>query len=284
MSPKHKKTGFRVESKVFPDLHEIGSNGSYYSQEEIREIVNYAAARGIRVIPEFDLPGHSKSWQIAYPELSSVDIPLTFGTKKGEGFGPPIDPTKEFVYDFLDQFVGEMAALFPDYYFHIGGDEVNPRHWDENEDIQRYMREHGMKDHHELQAYFNKRMNAILTKHGKKMLGWDEILHPDLGNEIVVQSWRSHKSLFEAVQNGGSAILSSGYYLDHVLHAEEHYRIDPLVLEGAIDIEPDTAHWKMYDLKLNVAGNTMESQLVLFDRDSNNIFGFFYYLFVFKRF
>jgi hexosaminidase len=267
--------GFRVESKVFPKLHEIGSKGKYYTQEDIREVIAYAAYRGIRIVPEFDLPGHSKSWQIAYPQLSSVDFPLSFGSKSGEIFSPPINPIKDSVYIFLDRFVGEMATLFPDPYFHIGGDEVNPKYWNEHSGIQKFMQENGMNNHHDLQAYFNKRMHGILAKHGKLMLGWDEILHPDLTSDIVVQSWRSHKSLFEAVQKGGTAILSSGYYLDHILPAGKHYDVDPMVLVGAVDIEPDTGQWQMYDLQLDLAGNEMESQLVIFDRDPENVYGFF---------
>lgn len=267
--------GFRVESKVFPKLHEVGGNGKYYLQKELREVIEYATERGIRIVPEFDLPGHSKSWQIAYPELSSVEYPLSFGVKKGMAFTPPIDPTREEVYSFLDQFLEEMAALFPDPYFHVGGDEVNPKFWNESESIQKFMKENEMKDHHELQAYFIKRMNGIFKKHGKIMVGWNEILNPDLGDDIVVQSWNSHKSLFEAVQNGGTAILSAGYYLDFVLPAADHYKVDPLVLEGAIDLVPDTSFWKMYDMTMDFAGNEMNSELVIFDRDPNNVSGFF---------
>lgn len=267
--------GFRVESKVYPKLHEIGSNGKYYTQDEIREVVAYAADRGIRVVPEFDLPGHSKSWQMAYPELSTVDFTLEFGTKKGIAFAPPMDPTKEEVYEFLDLFIEEMAMLFPDPYFHIGGDEVNPKYWNESPSIQQFMSDNEMKDSHDLQAYFNKRMNTLLHKHGKLMLGWDEILHPDLGNDIIVQSWRSHKSLFESVQHGGTAILSAGLYLDHILSAEKHYKVDPLILEGAIDIIPDTANWHMYDLTLDIAGSEMKSQLVIFDKNPADVTGFF---------
>ena len=267
--------GFRVESKVFPKLHEIGSNGKYYTQEEIKEVIQYAAERGIRVVPEFDLPGHSKSWQMAYPELSSVDFPLEFGRTNGELFAPPLDPTKENVYAFLDQFVGEMAALFPDPYLHIGGDEVNPEYWNNSTSIQTFMSEKGMRDHRDLQVYFNHRMYAILKKHGKHMLGWEEILHPDLGNDIIIQSWKSQKSLFEGVQRGGTGILSAGYYLDHKLHAGKYYEVDPLVLPGAVDIIPDSLHWKMYDLTLEIPAGDMEAQLVFFDKDPENIYGFF---------
>lgn len=267
--------GFRVESKVFPKLHEIGSKGKYYTQDEIMEVVAFAAERGIRVVPEFDLPGHSKSWQIAYPELRSGNYPLEFGIRNGLAFAPPIDPTLESTYHFLDLLMAEMAGIFPDSYLHIGGDEVNPKYWKENPSIQEFMIRNNMHDHHDLQAYFNKRMQQILGKHGKLMLGWEEILHPDLGKDIVVQSWRSHKSLFEAVQKGGTAILSAGWYLDLVLPAGKHYEIDPLVLAGAVDIEPDTSYWKMFDLVLDLAGNEMKSQIVIFDRDPENVYGFF---------
>lgn len=267
--------GFRVESKVFPKLHEVGSNGKYYTQDEIREVIQYAADRGIRVVPEFDLPGHSKSWQMAYPELSTVSFPLKFGPIKGELFAPPMDPSKEIVYEFLDTFFEEMANLFPDPYIHIGGDEVNPKYWNESESVRQFMKEKGMKDTHDLQAYFNLRMSKILKKHGELMVGWEEILHPDLGDDIVIQSWKSQKSLFEGVQQGSKAILSAGYYLDHKLHAGQHYMVDPLVLAGAVDVVPDTANWKMYDMVMELPSGEMESQLILFDKDPQNVFGFF---------
>lgn len=267
--------GFRVESKVFPRLHEIGSNGKYYTQQEVKEVIEYAAARGIRVVPEFDLPGHSKSWQMAYPELSTVSFPLQFGQTKGELFAPPMDPSKEVVYAFLDKFIGEMSTLFPDQYIHIGGDEVNPKYWDESVSVQKFMKEKGMNDAHDLQAYFNLRMHEILKKHGKLMVGWEEILHPDLGDDIIIQSWKSQKTLFEGVQQGGTAILSSGYYLDYKLHAETYYSVDPLVLPGAVDIIPDTANWKMYEMTMELPMGNMPSQLVIFDKDPQNIFGFF---------
>lgn len=270
--------GFRVESKLFPKLHEIGSNGKYYTQQEIREIIAYAYDRGIRIIPEFDLPGHSKSWQIAYPELSTVDYPLKFGQNRETLFQPPLDPTKEIVYDFLDRFFGEMAGLFPDPCLHIGGDEVNPTPWNNEPHIQQYMKENGLKDAHDLQAYFNKRMNEIIRKHGKTMIGWEEILNENLGENVTIQSWKNQKSLFQAVKNGNNGILSTGLYLDHKLHAEKHYGVDPLILPGAVDIVPDSSNWKMFDVKIEIPGNTMDGQMILFDRDPRNSYGYFAFL------
>lgn len=267
--------GFRVESLVFPGLHEQGSDGKYYSQDDIREVVNYAAERGIRVIPEFDIPGHSKSWQIACSWLGSAEKPLSLRNTNGELFSPPLDPTNEKVYEFLDRFIEEMGMLFPDTYFHIGGDEVDSKYWDNDERIQAFMHENKLADAHALQAYFNKRVQPILEKHGKKMVGWQEILHPDLGSDIVIQSWIDHKSLFKGVQSGTKGILSAGWYLDHKLHAVDYYQVDPLVIPGAVDIEPDSTHWKMYDVKIDFGTGQIEGDLVLFDRDPNNVFGFF---------
>ena len=270
--------GFRVESKVFPKLHEIGSNGKYYTQDDIREIVTYAAERGIRVVPEFDVPGHSKSWQIAYPELSTVSEHLSFANESGELFSPPMDPTKEEVYVFLDKFIAEMITLFPDAYFHIGGDEVEPKYWNESESIQSFMKAKGIKDEHGLQAYFNLRIYDLVKKHGKTMLGWEEIMNDDLENDVVIQSWMGQKSLFEAVQGGKRGILSAGWYLDHKLHSDKHYTVDPLILPGAVDMAPDTTCWKTYDIILEIPSGEMESKLTLFDRDSENVYGFLEFL------
>ncbi|WP_321346932.1 family 20 glycosylhydrolase [uncultured Draconibacterium sp.] len=270
--------GFRVESKVFPKLHEIGSNGKYYTQDDIREIVTYAAERGIRVVPEFDVPGHSKSWQIAYPELSTVSGHLSFANESGELFSPPMDPMKEEVYVFLDKFIAEMITLFPDAYFHIGGDEVEPKYWNESESIQSFMKAKGIKDAHGLQAYFNLRIYDLVKKHGKTMLGWEEIMNDELENDVVIQSWMGQKSLFEAVQAGKRGILSAGWYLDHKLRSDKHYAVDPLILPGAVDMAPDTTCWKTYDITLEIPSGEMESKLTLFDRDSENVYGFLEFL------
>ena len=225
--------GFRVETRTFPRLHELGSDGNYYTQEQIKEILDFARDRGIRVVPEFDMPGHSTSWFVGYPELASIqgryEIERYWGVHD-----PCMDPTREEVYEFLDFFLEEMTKLFPDEYFHIGGDEVNGVHWDLNPDISAFKRKNGMEDNHDLQAYFNQKIQAILKKHGKKMVGWDEIFHPDLPKDILVQSWRGQASLAESARQGYMGILSHGYYLDHILSAPQHYQVDPLGKEAAL--------------------------------------------------
>ena len=222
--------GFRVESKVFPKLQELGSNGLYYTQDQIRELIRYARDRGIRIEPEFDMPGHADSWLVGYPELASGPGPYRILTNWGVN-NPCLDPTEETTYQFLDAFIGEMAALFPDPYFHIGGDEVNGKAWSQNQAIQTWMHAHNIADNHALQAYFNKRVQAIVSKYGKRMVGWDEILAPDLPKDIVIQSWRGQKSLADAAQQGYQGILSSGWYLDLMFPAAQHYAVDPM--EGA---------------------------------------------------
>lgn len=224
--------GFRVESKSFPKLQELGSDGLYYTQDEIRDVIAYARDRGIRVVPEFDMPGHSTAWFVGYPELASAPGPYKIERRWGV-FDPAMDPTKEGTYKFLDQFIGEMAKVFPDQFFHVGGDEVNGKQWDTNKEIQQFMRAHGIQNNQTLQAYFNKRLQAIVEKHGKSMIGWDEILDATLPKDITIQSWRGQASLAAAAKQGYRGILSNGYYLDLGWPASRHYAVDPMSGEAA---------------------------------------------------
>ncbi len=230
--------GFRAESKKFPKLTGMGSDGMFYTQDEMRDLVAYAHERGIRVIPEFDIPGHSRSWFLGYPELSSGAGPYTL-EGGGPGYIDPImDPTRESTYKFLEKFIAEMARLFPDQYFHIGGDEVNGKQWDANPKIQAFIHAHGMKNNQDLQAYFNQRLQKIVAKNHKTMVGWDEILHPDLPKTIIVQSWRGQASLAAAAKQGYSGLLSYGYYLDLMWPAARHYAVDPMA-DAAATLTPE---------------------------------------------
>jgi hexosaminidase len=224
--------GFRVESRVFPKLHQIGSEGNYYTQAQIRDIITYAQDRGIRIVPEFDMPGHVTAWLTAYPELASAPGPYSIERSWGV-FDPSMDPTQESVYSHLDAFIGEMSRLFPDEYFHIGGDEVTGKQWNASKRIQAFKKRKRLNSNRELQSYFNQRLQKILTKHGKRMIGWDEILHPDLPKSVTVQTWRSKPSLVDSVRQGYEGILSRGYYLDHMQPAAFHYEIDPVGKEAA---------------------------------------------------
>jgi hexosaminidase len=219
--------GFRVESKLFPKLQEMGSDGEYYTQEQVKEVIAYARDRGIRVVPEFDMPGHSTPWFVGYPDLASGPGPYQIERDWGV-LDPAMDPTRESTYQFLDAFIGEMAALFPDAYFHIGGDEVNGKQWDANPRIRAFMQDHGLKTNADLQVYFNTRVLALVQKHGKKMIGWDEVFHPGLPKDIVIQSWRGSETLAATARAGYMSILSNGYYLDLMQPASQHYSVDPL--------------------------------------------------------
>jgi hexosaminidase len=219
--------GFRMESKEFPKLTEMGSDGQFYSQAEMRDLIAYANDRGIRVVPEFDIPGHSTAWFVGYPVLASGPGPYQIERRWGI-FDPAMDPAREETYKFLDKFIGEMAELFPDHYFHIGGDEVNGKQWDANPKIQEFMRARKLKSDQELQQYFTLQVQKIVSKHRKLMVGWDEILSPGMPEGIVIQSWRGQDSLALAAQQGYRGLLSSGYYLDAMAPAGRYYSVDPM--------------------------------------------------------
>src|SRR5690348_1694417 len=229
--------GFRVESKKFPKLHESGSNGQYYTQEEIRDVIAYARDRGIRVVPEFEMPGHSTAIFVGYPEIASTPGPFKIDEEWGV-MDPAIDPTKEQTYKFLDQLIGEMARLFSDRYFHIGGDEVNGKAWDSNPKIQEFKKAHGYKSNEDLQAYFSQRVQKLVAKHGKAAIGWDEIFVPGAPKDIVIHSWRGPDSLAAAAKQGYRGILSNGYYIDLMWSAARHYAVDPLG-GAAADLTPE---------------------------------------------
>lgn len=219
---------FRVESKSFPRLHQLGSDGYYYTQEQIKEVVEYAADRGIRVVPEFDLPGHSRSWQIAYPQLSSVPGKRYHLIKQDKHFSDPIDPTKEENYQLLAGIIWEMSALFPDQFFHIGGDEVDDNAWKKNASIREFMRQNAISDTKALQAYFVQRYQKIVTKLGKTAIGWDDILHSQLPSDTVLHVWSSWSLHKDAAKY--PIVVSRGYYLDSMQPAYYHHQRDPLDL------------------------------------------------------
>jgi len=229
--------GFRLESKEFPKLQQMGSGEHYYTQLEIRDLIAYASDRGVRVVPEFDMPGHSTSWFVGYPELASAPNSYQIESKWGI-FDPVMDPSRENTYKFLDKFIGEMAELFPDPYFHIGGDEVSVKQWDVNKKIHDFMRANKLKNGQDLQQYFTLRVEKIVSKHHKIVVGWDEILGPDMPKTIVIQSWRGQDSLAAAAKQGYSGILSSGYYLDAMEPARQYYSVDPMVNADAA-LSPD---------------------------------------------
>ena len=230
--------GIRVETKKFPELYKLGSDGNYYTQEQIREIIKYAADRGIRVMPEFEMPGHATAWFVSHPEIASGAPGATYKIERNPGiFDPTLDPTNEKTYQILEVFFKEMSELFPDKYVHIGGDENEGKQWAANPNIQAFMQEKGLKDKHELQTFFNKRILKFIQANGKIMMGWEEILQPDLPKDIVIHSWRGPKSLADAAKQGFQSVLSSGYYIDLMYPAAQHYMVDPLPADTTLTAE-----------------------------------------------
>jgi hexosaminidase len=178
------------------------------------------------VVPEFDMPGHSTAWLVGYPDLASGPGPYQIDRKWGV-LNPAMDPTRESTYTFLDTFIGEMAGLFPDAYFHVGGDECNGKEWDANPRIQQFMKDHGIKDNAALQALFSARVQKIVAAHDRIMVGWDEVLQPGTPKDVVIQSWRGPQYVGQAVKGGNRAMLSAPYYVDLNQSAAEHYLADP---------------------------------------------------------
>jgi hexosaminidase len=226
--------GWRIDIKRYPKLTEIGSvrqgttkwlvgkhdgvpHSGYYTQEEIKEIVAYAAQRHITIVPEIEMPGHSKAALAAYPELSCLGSPTEVATR----FGPTWDvfcPGKESVFTFLENVLDEVMALFPSPFIHIGGDEVLKRRWKKCPDCQRRIDQEGLENVGALQSFFSNRIAAYLAAHGRRLVGWNEILDEDLHDSAIVQYWVRHRDKVVAAMRGGREVVVSSFmhtYLDH---------------------------------------------------------------------
>ncbi|MBI6549028.1 beta-N-acetylhexosaminidase [Xenorhabdus lircayensis] len=232
--------GWRFASDHYPKLQQLASDGLFYSKAQMQDVVAYASGLGIRVVPEIDLPGHASAIAVAYPELISVrgnyEMQRQWGIHK-----PTLDPSNPQVHQFADILIGEVAEIFPDPYIHIGGDEVDATQWNNSDKIQSLMQDKGLKDPHALHAWFNQALEKILEKHGRKMVGWDEIYHPSLPRSIVIQSWQGQDSLGKTADEGYQGILSTGFYLDQPQSAVYHYRneILPQALNADDNVKAD---------------------------------------------
>lgn len=219
--------GFRVQSKTFPKLTGMGSDGMFYTHQQVKAVIRYAAARGIMVVPEFDVPAHSTSWFVGYPQYASAPGPYSIERKWGV-FNPVFNPTINKTYVFLGKFFREMSKLFPGKYMDIGGDENNGKQWNANAKIQAFMKRHDIPTDAALQTYFENRLVPLITRDDKYVVGWEEILNPRLPKTAIVQSWKGKGSLIKAVKAGYRVILSKGWYLDHYYPASEYYLTDPM--------------------------------------------------------
>jgi hexosaminidase len=244
--------GWRIEIKSYPNLTKKGAwnarrvgtfgnftppsadeprdYGGFYTQEDIREVVRYASERFVNILPEIDVPGHSLATIASYPELSCTPGAEKYVVRSGEkimnwhsgGFTALVDntlcPANEKVYTFLDKVFTEVAALFPFAYIHMGGDECAKNFWEKNPQILDLMKREKLKDMHEVQSYFVKRVSAIIQSKGKKMIGWDEILEGGLAPNAAVMSWRGMKGGIEAAKMGHEVVMSptTYAYLDYM--------------------------------------------------------------------
>ncbi|END2486645.1 family 20 glycosylhydrolase [Vibrio vulnificus] len=221
--------GIRIQLENYPRLWQATADGDFYSKDEIRQVVEYARNLGIRVIPEISLPGHASAVAHAYPELMSGLGEQSYPQQRGWGvFEPLMDPTNPELYTMLASVFDEVVELFPDEYFHIGGDEPNYQQWRDNPKIQAFIKQHQLDGERGLQSYLNSRVEQMLNQRGKKITGWDEIWHKDLPKSVVIQSWQGHDSIGRAAKEGYQGILSTGYYLDQPQPTSYHYRNDPM--------------------------------------------------------
>ena len=223
---------FRWRSAAYPRLAAADS----YGGNELRALVEAAAQRGVRIVPELDVPGHVNSWLTAYPQwgLQTVAPSARFGVHPA-----CLNVADENVYTALETLFTEITEVFPDEYVHIGGDEVHPGWWRESGEIAAYMAQFGLTDARALQAHFNQRLVGLLQSMGRQAVAWDEALHADMPT-LVVQNWRGATTRDRALAAGQRCIVSSGYYLDLFYPAEMHYRFDPGASQQALlDLEDD---------------------------------------------
>jgi hexosaminidase len=258
--------GWRIEIKAYPKLTEIGSHrassptlggayttsdgrpyGGFYTQEQIKEIVAYAKARYVAIIPEIEMPGHAAAAIASYPELGNRDI---------TGYHPRVETTwgvhsytfapSEETFKFIDEVIGEVAGLFPDAPFiHIGGDECPKDQWNQSPFAKKVMQENNLKDAHELQSYFIKRVEKMINARGKRIIGWDEIQEGGLSPTATMMVWRDWKWATMAVSHGNDIVMTPGSncYLDHgqgPTPKEPGFKVigGKLLLEAVYDYEP----------------------------------------------
>ncbi|SHG91657.1 hexosaminidase [Flavobacterium fluvii] len=252
--------GWRIEMKKHPKLTELASDGNFYTQEEIKNIVKYADQRGIQVVPEIDVPGHGSAILAAYPEIGSKVVMLnvnsgekeqqftqvqSYALERNSGiFTPTLDPSNPKTYQLLSEIFDEVCPLFSGKYFHIGGDENEGKDWDSNPKIQEFKKKNKLANNHELQTYFTMQLIPMLKKHNKELMGWEEIMTKNMSKDAIIHSWKgtnegvaTGSSLVNAVKNGYKTVLSNGYYVDLMQGVESHYLNDPMPKNTTLSVE-----------------------------------------------
>lgn len=238
--------GWRIQIKKHPKLTELASDGLFYTQEEIKSIVKYADERGILVVPEIDVPGHASAILTAYPEIGSkMDAVSPYTIERNAGiFNPTLDPSNPKTYQLLSEIFDEVCPLFPGAYFHIGGDENEGKDWDSNPKIQEFKKKNKLVTNHDLQTYFTMKLVPMLKKHGKQLMGWEEIMTKEMSKNAIIHSWKGPneglpvgQSVANAAKNGYKTVLSNGYYLDLMQSVNDHYLNDPIPQNSTLSVE-----------------------------------------------
>ncbi len=247
--------GWRLEIERYPRLTEVGSlrretilernfdpyvgdgipHGGFYSREEVRDIVAYAAERYVTVIPEIEMPGHSVAALAAYPELACTDGPFEVATVWGvmEDIYCPHERT----FEFLEGVLSEVIELFPSPYIHIGGDEAPKTRWEESEVAQEVMRREGLADEAELQSWFIRRIERFLLAHDRRIIGWDEILEGGLAPEATVMSWRGVAGAIDAARQGHDVVMTPTSHMYFDYYQSEDQAAEPLAIGGFLPLD-----------------------------------------------
>ena len=248
--------GWRIEIKKYPRLTEVASwrdetvvgharksdtydgigYGGFYTQDQIREVVQYAADRFITVVPEIEMPGHSSAALTAYPELGCTGGPYQVQKTWGV-FKDVYCAGKEETFQFLQDVIDEVCELFPSTYIHVGGDECPKDSWQDCPDCQKRMKDEGLKDEHELQSYFIRRMEKYLISKHKKLIGWDEILEGGLAPEATVMSWRGEEGGIAAAKQGHDVVMTPGEYCYFDHYQNQNTFAEPLAIGGYLPLE-----------------------------------------------
>jgi hexosaminidase len=248
--------GWRIEIMQYPELSRISAwrdetlvghareeprkfdgkrHGGYYTQDEIREVVAYAKERYITIVPEIEMPGHSLAALAAYPELSCTGGPFKVGTTWGV-YKDVYCAGNEKTFEFLENVLTEVMELFPGEYIHLGGDECPKDRWEQCPKCRQRIRSEGLRDEHELQSYFIRRMEKFLNAHNRRIIGWDEILEGGLAPNATVMSWRGEEGGIAAARAGHDVVMApnSHTYFDYYQADPEN---EPLAIGGLLPIE-----------------------------------------------
>jgi len=262
--------GWRIEIKKYPRLTEVGSmreetlvghsqdeprkydgvpHGGFYTQDEIREVVAYAAARSITIVPEIDMPGHMQAAIAAYPELGCTDEPV--GLRNEWGISEIILNPEESTVKFCQDVLAEVMELFPSEFIHVGGDEALKKQWDESPRVQELLKERGLKNSHDMQSWFIKKMDDFLTANGRRLIGWDEIAEGGLAPNAAVMWWRGNNGLetaLTATENGHDLVVAAQQSLYFDYYQSENKENEPLAIGGFLPLE------KVYEFEPIIEG------------------------------